>query len=237
MAARRPAPTALSDASVLIVIEDSGRSLAFPWRLLSRGSGRGDGVVVALAHGARGEVALAQLLVLVGGALRIARRRAVEALLLARGHARGEHAGADRAAVGDDGARGEDRARADVRVVEDDRAHPDHRALVDDAAFEQRVVADRRAPADDRRMVAVAVHDRAVLDRDLLADLDVRDVAAQDGAEPDARAVADADVAGEDRVRRQEDVAPDRGRDAVDLDQHRHLVRLYDAGRLSNVKR
>src|ERR1700710_1080918 len=110
MATRRPAPTALSDASVLIAIDDSGRSSAFPWRFLN--------------HGARRQVALAQLLVLVGRALRIVARRALQGPLLTRGDARGEHARADAAAVGDDGARGEDRARADVRVVQDDRAHP-----------------------------------------------------------------------------------------------------------------
>ena len=46
-----------------------------------------------------------------------------------------------------------------------------------------------------------------------------RAVAAQDGAEPDARAVADADVADEDRGGGEPHVAADGGRDAVELDE------------------
>src|SRR6476646_3413127 len=166
----------MSDPTIAAV---PGRSLGGSWA----DSPRRD-AVVAVAHGGR-EVALAEVLVLVGGVLGVAGRRAFEGALLARGHARGEHPRADRAAVGDHGARGEDRAHADARSV------------LDDAALEQRVVADGDPTADDRRPAAVAVHDRAVLDRRLLADLDVRDVAAEDGAEPDARAVADAHVAGD----------------------------------------
>ena len=76
-------------------------------------------------------------------------------------------------------------------------------------------VADDHVGSDDGREVGGAVDHRGVLDRAARADLDVRDVAAQHGAEPDVRAVADPDVAHQHGGRSQEDILPDGRRDAV----------------------
>ena len=61
-----------------------------------------------------------------------------------------------------------------------------------------------------------------VLDVGARADADRADVAAEDGAEPDAGAVGDLDVADDGRVGREEDVAPMRGAAGEGADQRHH---------------
>ncbi len=140
--------------------------------------------------------------------------------------ARREDAGGDLGALGHDRAGGDHRARPDLRVLQDDRAHPDQGAVADRAPLEQRAVADDHVGADHGRQIVGAVDDRGVLDRAAGTDLDVRDVAAQHGAEPDVAPVADADVADQDGGRGQEHALADRRRDAVELNDRGHLTSL-----------
>ena len=100
----------------------------------------------------------------------------------------------------DDGTGGDEAFFADVGVAEQDRAHADERAAADALAVDDGAVADRDVIFDRVGEAGVAVDDGAVLDVDALADGDGGDVAADDGAEPDAGVGAEADVGGDGGV-------------------------------------
>ena len=118
------------------------------------------------------------------------------------GVAHEEAAGGDVGAFGDESAGGNDGAGADSCAVEDDRAHADEAAGFDGAAVEDDAVANGDVVAEDERVrVAHNVEDTAVLDIGAGADADVMDVAADDGAGPDAGVGGDGDVADDDGLR------------------------------------
>ena len=96
-------------------------------------------------------------------------------------------------------------------------------AILDDAALEQGAVADDHVAADDRRQPGSAVDDRVVLHRGALADLDAIEIAAQHGAEPDARTRPDDDVADERRGRGEEDVVRDLRGLSFEGENRRHV--------------
>jgi hypothetical protein len=116
------------------------------------------------------------------------------------GDADDQRAVGDFHAGGDDGAGGNEAFFADVGVSEQDRAHSDQRAAADTLPVNDGAVADRDVVFDRVGKAGVAVDDRAVLDVDALADSDGSDVAADDGAKPDAGFSAEADVGGDGGV-------------------------------------
>src|SRR5215204_5357694 len=81
----------------------------------------------------------------------------------------------------------------DARAVQDRRAHADERSRPDDAAVQDGLVADGAVLADHHGEARIRVQDRAVLDVRARADVDKLVVAAQDGAEPDAGVLTEAD--------------------------------------------
>ena len=90
-----------------------------------------------------------------------------------------------------------------------------------DAALEVDEVPDHTVVADDRGELRGAMHDRAVLDRCALTDLDVAVVTAEHGLRPDRGVSADRDVADDRRVRVHEGVGMDRRRDVAErIDGH-----------------
>ena len=144
------------------------------------------------------------------------RARARQLLLLDRaGRRRASIRGADLARRSDDAPRRRrpSRRAPTPRALQHDRAHPDQRAVLDHAALEhaRRGRRSRRSPTIVGRSSAQWI-DRVVLDRRCRRRSSMRElVAAQHGAEPDVRAVADAHVADQHRGRREPDVLADRG--------------------------
>ena len=111
-----------------------------------------------------------------------------------------ERAGRDLFSRRHQGVRADDGTRADFRAVENDRAHADEHFVVDRAGVDDRAVADRDQFADDRRIIVGEMDDGAVLNIGARADDDAVNVAAQNGAIPDARFFAERDVANDGGV-------------------------------------
>lgn len=93
---------------------------------------------------------------------------------------------------------GDDAPAPDARAVQDDAAHADEAAVLDGAAVQRDGVADGDPLAeDDLVLVAHAVQHAVVLDVGVGAHADGGHVAAQHGAHPDARVLAEGDIADE----------------------------------------
>ena len=88
-------------------------------------------------------------------------------------------------------------------------------------------VSDGHVVADVRAAALADVDDRVVLNRGSLSDPDRSVVAAQDGAEPDARFLADLNVADQDGVGRHERRAGDLGQFAPIFDHHQAKLRRH----------
>ena len=95
-------------------------------------------------------------------------------------------------------------------------------SVLDHAALEQRPVSEDHAAPITVGQLGGAMDHRVVLDRAAGANLDVRDIAAQHGPEPDVGPVADPDIADQDGGRGEEDILADGRRRAVELDDRRH---------------
>jgi hypothetical protein len=109
--------------------------------------------------------------------------------------------------LGRTGRQGADQAvLADLGAVEDDGAHADQAASADRAAMEDRAMTDRDAFANRQRITRIAVEDRAILDVGAGADAYRGIVVADGGAEPEAGAGSNDDVADDVGGRRDEGV-------------------------------
>src|SRR5258708_580572 len=104
----------------------------------------------------------------------------------------------DNRLLGKKGAGGDNGSRSDARAIEDEGAHADEAAGFDRAAVEDSVVAYRDIVAHVHAVLSFhAVEDRVVLNVRIMADADLLYVAPEDGVHPDARVLADSDVADE----------------------------------------
>ena len=92
------------------------------------------------------------------------------------------------------------------RAVQNRRAHPDQRLVSDRAGVDNRRVANRHVVADEAGQIVGQMHHGVVLNVRVAADDDAVDVAAQDGVVPDAGALANFNIAHDDRALRNIDL-------------------------------
>jgi hypothetical protein len=116
------------------------------------------------------------------------------------GGAHDERAGWNARALGDERVGADDAAFADDGFVEDGGAHADEAFVLDGAGVEDGAMADGDEFADDGGDVVGEVDDAAVLDVGAFANVDVVDIAAEDGGGPDAAAGGEPDVADDDSL-------------------------------------
>ena len=105
----------------------------------------------------------------------------------------------------DERARTDDTVLADLRVAEHDSPHADQRVRADALAVDDGVVTNHDIVADGQRAVSHDMNRRVVLDVRAAADADRLEIAAHDAAKPDARILANHDVASHACRRRNED--------------------------------
>ena len=115
----------------------------------------------------------------------------------------------------------DDAALAHFDLIQNRRSHADDAQIADRAAVQSHRVPDGHAIADGGRKAIVRdVKHGVVLDRCLAADADVKDIAADDGAEPDARSRTDVDIANDRRIRRDVDAGIKLRPDAAKRAKH-----------------
>src|SRR5579884_1454396 len=139
--------------------------------------------------------------VLCGAAVDPSRRLAVERFFHFCRSAGREHSGRYRDAFADDAPRRDERALTDHCAAQYHGVAADQGKLLDAAIFHYRAVPHGDVVGDDRLPVFADVQHAVVLDRRARADANRPVVAAKHCAEPDARFLADFDVADEDRGR------------------------------------
>ena len=98
----------------------------------------------------------------------------------------------------DEGAGGDDGAAADGGTGEDGGVHADEDVVFDGAGVDDGAVADGHETADEAWAVILDVQAGRVLYIGVRANPDTADVAAHDGCGPDARVLADFDIAEDD---------------------------------------
>src|SRR5712692_12097181 len=114
--------------------------------------------------------------------------------------AKDERAGRNAHPESDEGVRADDGARADFSAVENNRAHADEDFIVDLAGVNDGAVANSDKLAYGRRITGVDVNHGVVLNIRTRPDDDAVDVAAQNGAVPDARFLFERNVADDGRA-------------------------------------
>src|SRR5687768_6215825 len=134
-------------------------------------------------------------------------------------HAHHQSAWGDDGILRDQRRGGDNRLRADLRAGVNDRSHADGDAAADGRARDDVCMSDGDLVADVEGGTASDVKDRAVLDVRSLPDANRRNVAANDGVEPDARIRAHVDVSDDDRAGRQIDTRRDSREDTVEREQ------------------
>lgn len=130
--------------------------------------------------------------------------------------------------LGDQRPRTDDAVLADFRVAEQDGAHADQRVRADGLAVHDGVVANHDIAANRQRTVAHDVDRCVVLDVRAAPDADRLEIAAHDAGKPDARILADDDVAGHACRRRNEDRRIDLWPLALVGYDEPHKNRLHD---------
>lgn len=89
---------------------------------------------------------------------------------------------------------------ADNGAIENGRTHADQNFITDRAGMDYGGVTDGDVVADETGELVREVKNGIVLDVGMVADDDAVDVASNDGVIPDARVVAEGDVAEDDRA-------------------------------------
>ena len=113
--------------------------------------------------------------------------------------AKDERAGRNAHPESDERVRADDGARADFGAVENNRAHADEDFIVDLAGVNDGAVANGDKLAYTGRITGIDMDDGIVLDIGTRTDDDAVNVAAQNGAVPDARFLLECNVADDRR--------------------------------------